>query len=346
MGTPFSSQNHTIRHFALHRIGEVELRVISDIETGVIAISDVENEVLCRLVELPGWPHQVVSLFVLSDLSPLQRQLVTRANLPPGGLEGLGLRPVVNLYDLANLSACHVFVNQAAMTKEGYWGDTLAETGLLAHEHAHPLTENATTAASRQLRLEQEITYRHPLSIGEPVWEAKLDRLLQVLQDKLVLYAPREIFTNDLVVGSGFVDALDHLDLINVKHAVEGLRSRPALVRGLAAEPGLTGAGRMAMLVLGDLKAHLDLALELASFARQGFAERGQALEDRLAAAVFPELMPEVGPAYWALREVYAGLAPDLTAEALTPWGTQVLDILAAALAPYGVNVNARLVRI
>jgi hypothetical protein len=346
MGTPLPGQNHTIRHFALHRIADVELRVISDIETGVIAITDVENEVLCRFVELPGWPHQVVSLFVLSDLSPLQRQIVNHASLPPGGLEGLGLRPVVNLYDLANLSACHVFVNQAAMAKEGYWGDALAETGLLAHEHAHPLTENATTAASRQLRLEQEITYRQPLSIGEPAWEAKLDRLLQVLQDKLVLYAPREIFTNDLVVRSGLVDALDHLDLINVQHAAEGLHSRPALVNGLAAEPGLTGAGRMAMLVLGDLKAQLDLALELASFARQGFPERGQALEDRLAATVFPELMPEVAPAYRALRQVYANLAPDLTAEALAQWGAQVLNILAAALAPYGVDVTARLVRI
>jgi len=86
-----------IRHFALHRIGDVELRVISDIESGVIGISEVEEDVLRRYVAVAGWPHRVVSLFVLSDLSPLQRQLVATAKLPPGGVEGLGLRPIVSI---------------------------------------------------------------------------------------------------------------------------------------------------------------------------------------------------------------------------------------------------------
>lgn len=144
---------NTIRHFALHRIGDVELRVISDIESGVIGISEVEEAVLKRYVSVAGWPHRVVSLFVLGDLSPLQRQLVATAKLPPGGVEGLGLRPVVNLYDLSNLAACNVFINQTAMVKEGYWGDRLAETALLAHEHAHPLAENGTTHATRRITM-------------------------------------------------------------------------------------------------------------------------------------------------------------------------------------------------
>ncbi len=168
----------TIRHFALHRIDGTELRVISDIETGVTSIIEVEEAVLRRYVAEPAWPHHTVSLFVLSDLGPLQRQLARSAKLPPGGIEGLGLRPIVNVYDLANSNACHVFVNQTAMLKEGYWGDRLSETALLAHEHAHPLAENATTRASRQVTIAVQVGFQTSLAQGDD-WADKLRRLLQ-----------------------------------------------------------------------------------------------------------------------------------------------------------------------
>jgi hypothetical protein len=340
--TGHAVRNHVIRHFALHRIGGVELRVISDIEAGVIGISEVEEAVLRRYVAAADWPHRVVSLFVLSDLSPLQRQLVATAKLPPGGVEGLGLRPVVNLYDLADLTACNIFVNQTALVKEGYWGDRLAETALLAHEHAHPLAETDTTRATRQLGVTAQPVSRQPLdSVDEAAWQEKLRRLLQLQADKLCLYAPREVFTNDIVLREGFGDALYHLDLQNVNHAAQGIQARPALVASLAAEAGLTDAGRAVFLAVADLKAHLDLALEIASFHRLDCVAQARSLEQALFTAVFPALVAETAPAYRGLVALYKSLTPAMSPEALASFAHQVVTILAEALAPYGVELGA-----
>jgi hypothetical protein len=334
-------RNHTIRHFALHRIRDVELRVISDIEAGVIGISEVEEAVLRRYVVVAGWPHRVVSLFVLSDLNPLQRQLVATAKLPPGGVEGLGLRPVVNLYDLADLTACNIFINQTALVKEGYWGDRLAETALLAHEHAHPLAENSTTQATRQMVVTVQPISRQPLaSADEAAWQEKLRRLLQLQVDKLCLYAPRELFTNDIVLREGFGDALYYLDLQNVNNAAHGVQARPALVASLAAEAGLTDAGRAIFLAVADLKAHLDLALEIASFHRLGRASQARSLEQILETAIFPALAPVTAIAYRGLVELYESLTPDMTPTDLVAFARQIVVILVEALTPYGVELG------
>ena len=332
----------TIRHFALHRIGDVELRVFSDIETGVIGITDVEDAVLQRFVEVAGWPHRVVSLFVLSDLSPLQRQLVATAKLLPGGIKGLGLRPIVNLYDLADLTACNIFINQTAMVKEGYWGDRLAQTALLAHEHAHPLAENGTTHASRQIAVTVQPASQRPLdSADEAAWGEKLRRLLQLQVDKLCLYAPREVFTNDTVLREGFGDALYYLDLQNVNTAAKGVQARPALVASLAAEAALTAAGRAIFLVVADLKAYLDLALEIASFHRLGHAKQARSLEQVLERTVFPALAPVTAAAYRSLVKTYKSLTPDMTPADMTGFAGRVIAVLAEALKPYDVDLGA-----
>ena len=338
-------RDHTIRHFALHHIGPVELRVISDIEAGVIALTEVEEEVLRRYSSQPGWPHRVVSLFVLSDMSPLQRQLTRTAKLPPGGVAALAYRPVVNVYDLADSTACHIFINETAMIKEGYWDDRLAETALLAHEHGHPLAENATVRASRELTLTLGLSYEKPLSTpDEDAWQDKLRRLLQVLTDKLTLYAPREIFTNDLVLRSEFTDALYHLDMINVRNAARAVQSRPTLVAGLMAEPALTETGRTAFLALADLKAHLDLTLEIASFRRMGRDALAVNLEQVLEREVFPHLMPETAPAYRAVGELYRSLTSDMAPDDMAGFAGQVVAVLADALKPYGVALEASIV--
>jgi hypothetical protein len=343
IGSPqTANRNHTIRHFALHHIEDVELRVISDIEAGVIGISEVEEAVLRRYVTVAGWPHRVVSLFVLSDLSPLQRQLVVTAKLPPGGVEGLGLRPIVNLYDLADMSACNIFVNQTAMARQGYWEDRLSETALLAHEHAHPLAENGTTRATRQVTVTVHPAGQQPLdSVAEAAWGEKLRSLLQLLVDKLCLYAPREVFTNDCVLREGFGDALYHLDLQNVNAAVQGIQSRPALVASLAAEAALSDAGRAIFLAIADLKAHLDLALEIASFHRLGRVAQARGLEQVLTAKLFPALVPVTAPAYRALVKTYRSLTPDMVPEALADFAHQVVATLDEALKPYGVALAA-----
>ncbi len=341
---------HTIKHFGLHRFGGLEWRVISDIEDGVIAITAVEEAVLRRFQRLPGWPHAVVSFFVLQDLSALQRQLQARSTaahdghmmLPAGGIAGLAQRPVVNLYDLANPEACHVFVNQAAMVQAGYWGDVQAETALLAHEHAHPLVENTTVQASRQVGIAVQLSSHSPLSItANERWLARLREVAHSLAERLCSFAPRELFTNSLVIAAGFDAALCYLDRLTTARSAQALPGRQALVAGLRAEDELTDAGRNAFLLLADMQAHLEMAFEVAAFRRQGSVQCADELEQFLGAEVFPALAPEVGPIFAALTRAYVELRDDLAPARYAEVVRSILAVMAEALASYGVAMHS-----
>jgi len=336
---------HTIKHFALHRSDGLEWRVISDVEGGVIALTAVEEAVLQRFVALPGWPHTVVTFFVLQDLSALQRQLAARAagamNLPPGGITGLGQRPVINLYDLANPEACHIFVNFTAMQQAGYWGDALAETALLAHEHAHPLAENATVQSSRQVTLTTTLTSQSPLSTqANASWLARLQAVVQGICERLCSYAPRELFTNSCVITAGFAEALCHLNHVTIARAALALPGRQALVAGLRAEDTLTPAGANAFLVLADLQAQLEMAFEVAAFQRTGATTCAAELEQLLQTQVFPGLSAEVGQHFPALTQAYATVSADLSPTQFIHFAHSILDIIAAALAPSGIFLH------
>lgn len=350
---------HTIKHFALHRIGGVEWRVISDVEAGVVDITAVEEAVLTRFVARPDWPHAVVTFFVLNDLSALQRQLnalaaqapiglegatapfdAGGAMLPPGGIEGLASRIVVNLYDLANPATCTVFVNKTAMEKAGHWGDRLAETALLAHEHAHPLVENPTVRASRRLAIAVRLESDAPLGLepGTP-WRERLQGIVQALLEHLVRYAPREVFTNDLAIATGFTDALCHLDRRTIELTASALQGRAALAAGLRAEPTLTDAGRAAFLALADYQAHLDLAFELAAFQRMGEARCAEELQSLLRQRVFALLPVDTERVFSALTSLYKTLSADHTPATLAIFAHAVADILAGALSAHGVRL-------
>ena len=134
-----------LKHLAVHKIADTELQVVSDLESGVQAIVCVEKEVIERYTQDPEWQHGVITLFVLQDLEPLISQLAQVRSSPPGGIQALKYRPIVNVYDLRNPYSCRIFINQEAMKREGYWGDHLVVRALLAHEHAHPLAECTTT---------------------------------------------------------------------------------------------------------------------------------------------------------------------------------------------------------
>lgn len=107
--------------------------------------------------------NKTVTLFALADLQPLLRQLDALGRRPADARlqrrEGEPLsRPVVNVYDLASPAVCNVFVNRKAMAAAArYWEDALSITGLLAHEHAHPLAECSHTAALRRLRIDVQL---------------------------------------------------------------------------------------------------------------------------------------------------------------------------------------------
>ncbi len=336
----------TVKHFTLHRIAGTELRVISDVESGVIPVIRIEEEVIEKYARSPQWRQEVVTLFILRDLEPLVRQLSRTADLPPGGLDGLPHRPIVNLYDLKNPVSCHVFINQGAMEKEGYWDDQEAIMALLAHEHAHPLAENETTRISRRLRLAISDS-RFPVgdfSIENP--KSKVENLLTLLADKLCLYAPRELFANEVTIRSGFGKALLHLDrraLANASRSVAGREDLRQQLQREVASSNLTPQGGNLLLLIGDLKGYLDLALEVAPFYRTGQESEAQEMEAVLEAEVFPHLEPAVHRAYTALRKQYVALRPDLTPLELMAWGEGVLSLLAEALAEKGLTLRYRL---
>jgi hypothetical protein len=352
-----------VKHFSLHRIGETELQVIADVEAGVLSVIQVEEEVIRRYATTGGpearpWPHRWVTLFILQNLQPLVRQLRAGAELPPGGAAALDYRPVLNVYDLANQAACHVFVNQQAMVKEGYWDDLLATRGLLAHEHAHPLAENETTRTSRRLQVELSLEGLPSASRSSPgtdpgqrvddrgwtrTGQDKALRLLILLADKLCCYAPREVFANEMAIHSGFGEALFYLNRRNVANADRSVAGREELRRQLqqgVIQKTLTSTAADALLLIGDLKGYLDLALEVAPFYRTGRESDARELEAVLETAVFPHLEPGVARAYTSLRELYRALRADMAPAELKAWGDSVLSMLAQVLAEKGMGLH------
>jgi hypothetical protein len=322
-----------VKHVELHRIGSTELRVISDVDTGVIAIVQAEEAVIRGYMRRGDWPHRQVSLFILNDLKPLVRQVASGA-LPPGGAAALDTRTVINLYDLANPRACNVFVNQQMMVKEGYWDDMVAVRGLLAHEHAHPLAENASTRASRGLAI--------ALSLGEKPDEqrARLEGLLARLVEQLCVTAPREIFTNLLAITSGFDEAMLHLNRRNVANACTSLAGRAQLCKLLTREValGIRPAGDVGPLLLaGDLESYCGLAMEIAPFDRAGQPAAAAALMGALERELIPQLEPQFAPTFAAIRRLYAELPADLSPADLRGWSQRVADHIVGAMGEQGL---------
>jgi hypothetical protein len=323
-------------------------------EEGVLPLIQVEEAVIREYARQARWPHRWVTLFILEDLQPLVRQLHRGASpsslgaagydLSPESAAALHERPLVNVYDLADLSGCNIFVNRRAMVAQGYWEDPLALRGLLAHEHAHPLAENEATRLSRQMRLQIEEDENSKSEIRDPKY--KISPVLTSLSEKLCLFAPREIFTNEMAIRSGFAEALLHLNLCNVENAARSVTGREELIRQLqreTAQGDLTTAGADLLLLVGDLNGQLPLSLEVAPFYRAGHAAEGQRLDASLEIAVFPHLDPLAAQAVNALRDQYLTLRPDLTPPDLIKWGNGVLNILIKILAEKGLTLQFRL---
>ena len=333
-----------VKHFSLHRINGTELQVIADVESGVLSVINVEEEVIRGYIDEGIWPHDQVMLFILQDMQPLVRQLQSIAELPPGGEQVLQQRPIVNLYDLADRAGCQVFVNCEAMAREGYWQDATMTRALLAHEHAHPLAECDTTAASRGLRLELLAESLQDV-LGAESRYVEVCRVLGSLGHKLCLDAPREVLTNDLTIRSGFADALLSLDRHNVANAKSSLVGREQVADGVrrGVDTGeLSRQAADALLMVGDMQGYLDLAMETAPFYRAGRESPARDLEKTLEEDVFSRLRPGIGVAYAGLRDQYIALQADLSVAALTKWCEGVLGILANALADEGLKVEYR----
>ena len=360
------ADSRPIKHFSLHRIAGTELRVVSDVEAGVIPLIRVEAAVIEGYSRSPDWRQEIVTLFVLRDMQPLVRQLAESRKQGAGraqpSVPGLEHRPVVNVYDLKNPHASHIFVNQAVMEKEGYWGDDQAAIALLAHEHAHPLAECETIRSSRVVKVALAPAVRSAARLADAddrhqAWLEKIRALLADVAARLCLHAPREVFANQVVIQNGFGEALLYLDRKNVGNAAQSVRGKETLRRQLLAEVvagDLTPTGADLLLLIGELSGYLDLALETAAFYRQAAAsggashhsllegppEPGQELEAALQANVFPFLEPEVGRAYVRLREGYSLLPDGASPRELTAHIAGWLDLLAQALRVKGLELN------
>ncbi len=359
-------ERRPIKHFSLHRIADTELRVVSDVEAGVIPLIRVEAAVIEGYSRSPDWRQEIVTLFVLRDMQPLVRQLAESRKQGAGRVQpsvpGLEHRPVVNVYDLKNPHASHIFVNQAVMEKEGYWGDDQAATALLAHEHAHPLAECETIRSSRAVKVALAPAVRSAARLADAddrhqAWLEKIRALLADVADRLCLHAPREVFANQVVIQNGFGEALLYLDRKNVGNAARSVRGKETLRRQLLAEVeagDLTPTGADLLLLIGELSGYLDLALETAAFYRQAAAsggaphhsllegppEPGQELEAALQANVLPFLEPEVGRTYVRLREAYSLLPDSASPRELAAHIAGWLDLLAQALRVKGLELN------
>jgi hypothetical protein len=316
----------TVKHLSLDRIGGTELRVVSDIEHGVFPILSAEQTVVERYTATGRWPHRRVTFYILQDLQPLISQLKLA-----GGV-ALASRPAACIYDLARLDDCFVFVNEQVMRRDGTWDDLLAAQGLLAHEHAHPIAENAAIRASRRLRADLAIT-----------GPARARAVLAPLIETITWGAPRELFTNQTAIEAGFGEALFHLDAAVMADAAKSVFNRAEMTGALENEVragAISPREAEAVALIGDFQAHLPLALETAPFRRAERDDDAARLEQILEQMVFPRVDRRVRPAYAALRDHYLTARPEMGAGDLIKWSSDGLKLLSAPLHETGVSVT------
>ncbi|MBI4671552.1 MAG: hypothetical protein HY741_07780 [Chloroflexi bacterium] len=351
------SRARPVKHFSLHRIGETELRVIADVEDGVLHLIDIQIQVLQKFSNDVRWQRdgnaaRTITLFILRNLESLVQHLAAQAALPSMGWGRA--RPILNVYDLAHPTASNIFVNQEGMERAGYWNDEPALSALLAHELAHPLAECETTHALRNLTL--ILHPRFAANLFRPdanaarvrEWKRTLEQQVRELFDKLCLYGPREVLANALVLELRFTDALLHLDVENVRRAAASIVIRPALQEQLQAqvetERVLTHRAAAALLALGDMQSHLDFALETAAFYRQGKLAEAKMLERAFQVDVLAHVDPEVRAVYPALCDQLAQLPQNLTRAQTALQVKQLAGILDRALRAKGIGMECQVV--
>ena len=226
--------SNAIEHFSRTRVENTTLQVIADRQRDLECLIREEESVIRHYIEHGTWPHKLVNMFVFENLEPLVSQIKSSAVLPPVVAEDIDRRPMVNIYDAADLTECTIFVNRRALEKDGVWSDVTSLRALLAHEHGHPLAENETVRAARELSVEVKAESRTA--------NAAIVGILHLLADRLCVHAPQEVFANEIAIRAGFGDALLHLDLGAVEKARLGVTKRGSLAQGL---DELAKAGRL-----------------------------------------------------------------------------------------------------
>lgn len=328
--------SEAVKHFSRHDIDGVRLQVIADTEDGLDRIIAGEKAVIAEFRRHAGWRCKWLNLFVFADLGPLIDQISNNAVLPLAEAQALAQRPMVHVYNLADPAESTIFVNRGLMMRQGLWEDGLAIRGLLAHEHAHPLAENATTRAVRGLRFEAAVGETGGVDIAP---------FVHAPAQELCLHAPQEVFSNELAIRIGFGDALMRLNRLFIDDACRAAAGRDELARRLDAA---RKAGRLsareasALLLLASVQAYGRFALETAAFARAGHPARARALETVLEDRVFRRFEPELEPLYRGLYRRYLALTPDMAVAPVRDWAEATFAPLAAQIGRAGLAARVR----
>lgn len=331
---------NAIEHFSRTRVDDTTLQVMADSQQGLARLIEEEQSVIRHYVRLGNWPHKRVNMFVIENLKPLVAQIKRTTAVSSIVAEDVDRRPMVNVYDAADLSECAVFVNRGMLEQDGTWGDDLALRALLAHEHGHPLSENETVHAARELAVE--------ISEDGEASKASVGDILHLLANQICLHAPQEVFANEIAIRAGFGSELFHLNRDTVAKSRLGVSKRPILVQSLdkrVADGELSADHAAALLLVVDLQAHLGFAFETAAFLRAGHSREAKALEESLSEGVWAHLDPEAKRLYETLREHYRRLKVNLTPEQTKAWAGEALAFLADVLRQKDLPVRFKVVR-
>jgi hypothetical protein len=319
--------SNTIEHLSRTRIGDATLQVVADSRQGLDRLIGTEEDVVRRYAAQGNWPHKHINVFVLENLTPLVAQIKRATAVSTVIAEDVDRRPMINVYDAGDLSECAIFVNRGRLKHDGMWDDLLTLCALLAHEHAHPLSENATVQNARRLSLQT--------SCDGGVSKAAVEKILHLLAEYVCLHAPQEVFANEVAIRAGFARALLHLDRDTIAKARLGIGKRPSLVRSFNKQvaDGKLGAQEVAgLLLIGDLQAYIGFALETAGFMRAGDDRAARALDAALSDTLWPHLDAATKDLYDKLCSHYRHLKGDLGLEETRAWVNEALGFLSEAL--------------
>lgn len=321
-----------------------ELIIIEDEADGGERLVAAEQKVARGFAAFGKWPHQKVNLVVSGTFQPLIKQLARASHTLGEGKEsaaatfhGLESKPMVHAYNPSDLGETSIFVNREQMKRLGMWDDTEVIEGLLAHEHAHPLSENATTLTARTMKAKIEPADRNPpASATDHVAGA-----LEILAHELCLHAPHEVFANELAICAGFADQLFALNRLNLTGGRSGIEARSVLAAQLKSEveqEHVSEKDAALILLLASLEAHLPVALETAAFMRAGKRNQANALEQLLHLETFRHVENDIEEIYRQLCTSYGALTANMDDVAIRDWAENTFAPITDAIARHGAH--------
>lgn len=335
-------------HVSRHSLTDgSELIVIEDEANCGERLVTAEQTIARRFAAYGIWPHRCVNIFVFENLRPLieklgqaSKTLGENKESADNTFHGLEHKPMVHAYNPTDLRETSIFVNRGQMKRLGMWDDDEVLEGLLAHEHAHPLSENATTRRARNMRA----TFQQTVIEQSSAVSGRVLHALEHLAHELCLHAPHEVFANELAIRAGCGSQLFALNRMSLTAGRAGIEVRNALAAHLKAEVekgGLSKNTATLLLLLASLEAHVRVALEVAAFVRAESHALADALEILLRQETFRHVESEIEAIYRQLCTSYGALTADMREDLLQDWARNTFTPITNVVARYGAHITA-----